>query len=1208
MVFDQTLNMTMKHRYLLITLLSFGLVQLCFGQHAKVEWTRIAEDTTLQWARHKDITVDSAGNLITLSFLSPAYQQVKLSVMKLTPAGNMLWNYETAAFSFDTDMEEMFVRCDRADNVIVGFQRNDHVSAIKLSPTGTVLWSSSLPDGAGGGDDWETRAMCIDSNGDIYVTAEVTINYSAFHQVGVVKIDGATGGQIWKSLHSFSGDKLRPVDIALSNAGHLCVAARLSSSNTADIRLVSFMTTNGNLHWVKTYNSSFNAGDEPSSLAVTSTGDYVVGGLSSNGQNSDAFIARYSGTDGTQQWVQRFNNDANLDDWVAGILIDAQDNVFAVGSTQPQPVPGYPYQHDYLMTKHDGATGAVLWRKQYQSPCTGDSNDVATHACLDLNGNLIVTGYTTVGHSDAYTCCLRSTDGGRLWQQRFTRPDYFYDLGGIRVAQSPDGRCYIGIETHNDEFVLLRCNPAVTQGLASQDTSAVQMLMTFTPPDGLASTIHFAYKYYNRSTSRTVTGVTPNQTIPASTITQTVTAILTGLPPATVVEFQLVLKNSTGTYYSPGSSNLPTVWTAPMPPLPSISTDPTSAIVKVGDTVSFSTTTAGGPITAYQWRKNGSNLAAPAGTSSTFTIASAKTTDAGRYSLKVSNQTGSDTSADALLGVVNTTLPTVQFASGGTIALQVSAAAPSGVTLTYQWSHGGDLNNGTNTSGGVVSGAKTNKLTITKATLAEAGSYTCTVTMNGLSLTTDPATVRVVTKPTVTIDPVPGAIASGAFSWQLAASQYATGFIITGLPSGLSYNATTGLVSGIPNVSGSFKVNVSAKNAAGTGPVQQFTLVVASLPAGTTGDFTAWLSRRGQINGSLGGYMTLKVASAGTFTGTLKNGTASYNLSGRLVAPLSGHPTTSVSIKRTSPLVPLVLTLDFDGINDAVSGSLDDPSLSGYSGATVSGRRLIWSGTAARLYAAAYNSSIDLPVASQNDTAQPLGVGWQQMTVTAAGAASGSGRTAEGVSYTFSGSLWPDGSLPQFVLISSSKASVMGLPKITLGATIPDNRVTGWVDEYKSGPISTTDRTYASGIPYLERVVDGAPWVKPTVALPIVLGRADAPGNAAIEFSKGGVESVAQFSSLAQTFRINKTNTTTFATATTGNPCKVSMTITSSTGLFSGSFTLSDTVLGKAVLRPVSYAGILLSHRNKGYGYFMLPGLLPSTTTSPILGGRVVMN
>ena len=62
------------------------------------------------------------------------------------------------------------------------------------------------------------------------------------------------------------------------------------------------------------------------------------------------------------------------------------------------------------------------------------------------------------------------------------------------------------------------------------------------------------------------------------------------------------------------------------------------------------------------------------------------------------------------------------------------------------------------------------------------------------------------------------------------------------------------------------------------------------------------------------------------------------------------------------------------------------------------------------------------------------------------------------------------------------------------------------------------------------------------------------------------------------------------------------MTITSSTGLFTGSFSLSDPNPsgGAAVLRSVSYSGILLSHRSKGYGYFLLSNMPQPAATPPV--------
>jgi len=54
-----------------------------------------------------------------------------------------------------------------------------------------------------------------------------------------------------------------------------------------------------------------------------------------------------------------------------------------------------------------------------------------------------------------------------------------------------------------------------------------------------------------------------------------------------------------------------------------------------------------------------------------------------------------------------------------------------------------------------------------------------------------------------------------AFTYRIKASNNPKKFAATGLPAGLTLNATTGLISGTPTKSGTFKINISARNAKG---------------------------------------------------------------------------------------------------------------------------------------------------------------------------------------------------------------------------------------------------------------------------------------------------------------------------------------------------------------------------------------------------------
>src|SRR5205823_4082508 len=82
---------------------------------------------------------------------------------------------------------------------------------------------------------------------------------------------------------------------------------------------------------------------------------------------------------------------------------------------------------------------------------------------------------------------------------------------------------------------------------------------------------------------------------------------------------------------------------------PSINTAPQSQTVSPGANPTFTVNADGAPTLLYQWRFFGTNLADA--TSSSFTRTNAQTADAGPYSVVVSNNFGSITSAPASLTV-----------------------------------------------------------------------------------------------------------------------------------------------------------------------------------------------------------------------------------------------------------------------------------------------------------------------------------------------------------------------------------------------------------------------------------------------------------------------------------------------------------------------------------------------------------------------------
>ncbi|NKF22098.1 DUF3500 domain-containing protein [Solimonas marina] len=85
---------------------------------------------------------------------------------------------------------------------------------------------------------------------------------------------------------------------------------------------------------------------------------------------------------------------------------------------------------------------------------------------------------------------------------------------------------------------------------------------------------------------------------------------------------------------------------------PTISTEPSSVSVAVGSSATFSVTASGGTL-SYQWYKAGSAISSA--TSSSYTISSVTSDDAGSYYVVVTNSYGSTTSSTATLTVSDST-------------------------------------------------------------------------------------------------------------------------------------------------------------------------------------------------------------------------------------------------------------------------------------------------------------------------------------------------------------------------------------------------------------------------------------------------------------------------------------------------------------------------------------------------------------------------
>jgi hypothetical protein len=125
-----------------------------------------------------------------------------------------------------------------------------------------------------------------------------------------------------------------------------------------------------------------------------------------------------------EEWVARYNDPVNSNEWVSTLAVDNQGNVYVTGRISTSLGGGW-YATDYATLKYD-RNGTLLWAQRYNGPING--GDYATALAVDKRGNVYVTGYSWgSGTSSDYATLKYDSNGTLLWAQRYNGPGNYAD-------------------------------------------------------------------------------------------------------------------------------------------------------------------------------------------------------------------------------------------------------------------------------------------------------------------------------------------------------------------------------------------------------------------------------------------------------------------------------------------------------------------------------------------------------------------------------------------------------------------------------------------------------------------------------------------------------------------------------------------------------------------------------------------------------------
>lgn len=686
---------------------------------------------------------------------------------------------------------------------------------------------------------------------------------------------------------------------------------------------------------------------------------------------------------------------------------------------------------------------------------------------------------------------------------------------------------------------------------------------------------------------------------------------------------------------------------------PVFTAHPTPKIVEVGSPLELEVNGTGAPVPTFVWLRSG--RAVPRQTTAKLSIPSAKLTDGGIYIARASNIAARNINSNSAEVLVVDKGPRLAFAPNGRrVALQAQASGGPG--LQYNWLKNGQL---LLVETDNIKGIFGPVLTINSLGITDLGEYTCSVSNAEASLIaeTGPWKVSFAQKPVLQNFTADTAYIGLDYDFTPAFGGLNNNSVVTfgirGLPRGLKFDAATCRITGKPTLPGVFTLTVTGRNPAGTSAAVTGILIVQPMPEPAVGTFVGQVGDSQIINDNKGGRIDFTVTDNGMVSGKLTLGKDVYSFKGEMQQSADSNLTSGqvlITRRGKSTLGFVFSTVAEKGF--ANSGDFEGILTDGVNSVAVAGFRKVYH-TSWNPYGIpqSYNIALELDEEDQDDAAAPKGTGYMRVTTNTSGVANCTGRLADGTTITSSsplGGVVSFGQSIRYVVYQnlykntgtiSGQQSILILP---LAPTTQDGlwlRVTGQLSWMKDAQVNARERNYKEGFGPLVLNALGMTYSppvstpsQPSTDYPIIFrlprGSTD---NASITFDDGGLD-LAETNPNVPTLTINNANTAVLPTAGgINNPGGVKLSITPSTGLLTGSFTLNDTPELKPK-RSATFHGLVIpripdaqvSTRNNfgeivpvdipgaaavGVGHFLLaqkPSEGPpatTLTTSPILSG-----
>ncbi|UOG73188.1 SBBP repeat-containing protein [Hymenobacter tibetensis] len=407
------------------------------------------------------VAVDAAGNVVVTGTSYGSTATYDYLTVKYSGSGQQLWTARYSGTGTGSDEVPTDVALDGAGNVLVtgtlySNGQSDYAT-LKYSSTGQQLWATRYNGPANGYD--LVRDLAVDAAGNVAVTGTSDAGSGTGYDYATVKYTGATGQPLWTARHTGAGTSYdEAAALTTDAAGNVIVTGYADAGTGYDYTTLKYAAATGQPLWTTRYNGPANSYDEAKDVVVDASNNVVVTGGSYNSSgNTDYATVKYSGADGLQLWVARYNGPTNGDEEAVSLGLDKAGNVAVTGTSFTSS-----NDFDYATLKYAAATGEPLWEGRYSNSLANSNDDAAKDIAVDAAGNVYITGSSAgSGTRYDYSTIKYSPNGQQLWEARYDAPGDSFDTA-ISLAVDAAGNVYV-TGTSNSDYATIKYSPSGQQ-------------------------------------------------------------------------------------------------------------------------------------------------------------------------------------------------------------------------------------------------------------------------------------------------------------------------------------------------------------------------------------------------------------------------------------------------------------------------------------------------------------------------------------------------------------------------------------------------------------------------------------------------------------------------------------------------------------------------------------------------------------------------